>query len=68
MYSKLTIIIGIIFIIVGLIHTANAQQSEINNDINLGIQLSQYQQDFGSGITLTSPWFAQQRIAVRVTD
>lgn len=67
MYSKITtqLIFVIVFVMAGLTGTAGAQQRGINNDINLGIQLSQYQQDFGSGITLTSPWFAQQRIAVR---
>lgn len=67
MDSKITtdLVFIMVFVMVGLTGTAGAQQSEINNDVNLGIQLSQFQQDFGSGITLTSPWFAQQRIAVR---
>lgn len=50
---------------VGLTGKAVAQQSEINNDLSIGAQISQYQEDFGAGITLTSPWVAQQRMAVR---
>lgn len=67
MYSKITtnLIFVIVFVMVGLTGTAGAQQNEINNSVNIGIQLSQYQQDFGAGMTLTSPWFGQQRIAVR---
>lgn len=67
MYSKLTIKLFIVLsvILMGLADQIFAQQSQIKNDFNLGIQLNQYQQDFGTGIALTSPYFANQRIALR---
>lgn len=65
MYTKSAGYMVVVFVMVGLTGTAGAQQSEINNDVNIGIQLSQFQQDFGTSITLTSPWFDQQWIAVR---
>lgn len=53
------------FILFGLTETISAQSSTIHNGTTAGIQLNQYQQDFGMGVHLTSPWFANQKIAVR---
>ena len=41
---------------------------EAQNSTNFGIgfQLNQYQKDFGIGVTLTSPYFANDQIAVRL--
>jgi len=44
---------------------SSEQTTSINNTVNLGFQLNQYQRDFGTGVTLTSPWFANQKIALR---
>lgn len=46
--------------------TANARQTEAENRVQAGLQLSQYQNDFGMGLNLTTPWFANQAIAVRL--
>ncbi|MFH5831959.1 hypothetical protein ACG2F4_04625 [Halalkalibaculum sp. DA3122] len=63
--STTTLFIGIIIIITSINCTISAQQSGINNDFSFGIQVSQYQQDFGIGITVTSPYFANKKIALR---
>lgn len=44
----------------------SGQQNELENKVNIGFQLSQYQDDFGAGINVSSPWFAHERIAVKV--
>lgn len=49
MYTKSAGYMVVVFVMMGLTGTAGAQQSGINNDVNLGIQLSQFPQDFGSG-------------------
>lgn len=68
MYKKLSSILsGVIIIFVsGLTIQSVAQQINIENRYNIGIQLNQYQQDFGMGINLTSPYFANQQIAIRL--
>lgn len=42
-----------------------AQDTPVGNGASAGVQLNEYQQDFGMGAHLTSPWFANQKIAVR---
>jgi hypothetical protein len=44
----------------------NAQESALSKNFGFGFQLGQYQKDFGLGINLTSPYFAGDRIAIRV--
>lgn len=46
--------------------SAMAQETQINKKFSLGLQLNQYQNDFGSGITLTTPYFANRKIALRL--
>lgn len=58
-------IVLIPFLLLGAPEIMSAQTSTIPNGTTAGIQLNQYQQDFGMGIYLTSPWFANQRIAIR---
>jgi hypothetical protein len=43
-----------------------AQESQINTGFGLGYQLVQYQEDFGFGINAVSPYFANNRVGVRV--
>ena len=45
---------------------ANAQEEELNTKFGIGFQIAQYQQDFGLGINLTSPYFAYNKVAFRV--
>jgi len=45
---------------------STAQEKKISSDFGVGIQVSQYQRDFGIGLNMTSPYFANSRIAVRL--
>jgi len=45
---------------------AQDEDRAINNGFGFGMQLSQIQKDFGIGLNLTSPTFANNRIAVRL--
>lgn len=46
----------------------NAQETskELNNGPSFGFQLNQYQKDFGFGLNMTSPFFANKSIAIRL--
>lgn len=44
----------------------NAQTTENANTLSYGFQLGQYQNDFGLGLNLTSPYFAKNTIAFRI--
>lgn len=56
----------LLFFLTCLTSTGISQDLQVNNTLNLGIQLNQYQNDFGSGITLTTPYFANRKIAIRL--
>src|SRR5690625_5459155 len=43
-----------------------AQTSEPRNNMSIGFQINQYQDDFGIGINATSPFFIYQKVAVRL--
>ena len=43
-----------------------AQESQISNRLGLGFQLCQYQNDFGLGLNMTSPYFFYDHMAVRL--
>src|SRR4051812_20168847 len=45
---------------------ANGQEKPINTGAGFGFQINQYQRDFGLGLNLTSPYFARDKIAVRL--
>lgn len=53
----------LILLFLGFTESIKAQKS---NNFSIGMQLSQYQQDFGTGITLSSPWFANENMTVRM--
>jgi len=61
--KRSAIFLLMVFVLIG---TTYAQQKKIHNEFGLGFQLNQYQKDFGLGINLTSPYFAHNRIAVRI--
>lgn len=60
---RILLLLFIVFL--SLTESLFAQSSKISNKTALGIQLNQYQRDFGMGFNLTSPWFANQKIAIR---
>ncbi len=43
-----------------------AQKNSLNSKASLGFQLNQYQNDFGLGVHLTSPFFWNEQVAARV--
>ena len=45
---------------------ATAQDSPISHKFGLGFQIGQWQKDFGYGLQMTSPYFANGRVAVRL--
>ncbi len=59
-------ILSTLLISFGLMMTAQAQEASISNDFGIGFQLSQYQRDFGFGINATSPYFANNALAIRL--
>src|SRR5690606_28650161 len=42
------------------------QPPALQHSAALGLQINQYQQDFGFGLNFTSPYFANERIALRL--
>ena len=44
----------------------NAQENSISTGFSFGFQLNQYQKDFGLGLSVTSPYFIHDRIAIRM--
>lgn len=61
---KKTILIACLSL--GIAFTTNAQEKKLNSGLGFGFQLSQYQRDFGIGLQTTSPYFAGDKIAVRL--
>lgn len=63
--SKLSLIVSVcVFFSVHL----KAQENEHfpNNGFGIGFNINQYQQDFGFGLNLVSPYFASNKIAIRL--
>lgn len=54
-----------IFIALIIITLSTLAEGQISTKTGIGFQLNQYQRDFGIGLTLTSPYFANHKIAVR---
>jgi len=42
------------------------QDTSLDQGVGFGFQLNQYQKDFGAGLNITSPYFANDRVAVRL--
>ncbi len=50
-----------------LLHfSLKAQDDQINSGFGIGYQLVQYQNDFGFGLNVASPYFANNRMGVRL--
>ena len=49
-----------------LLFTANAQEAKLNSGTGFGLQLGQHQRDFGAGLNVTSPYFLNERLALRL--
>lgn len=59
--------VAFICVLIGISMNAGAQEeSKINSNLGLGFHLIQNQQDFGLGLNLTSPFFANNRFAFRM--
>lgn len=56
----------LVLIMVFGINTLKAQEKPIKNTLGIGFQLSQFQRDFGIGLNLTSPYFVNEKIAIRL--
>jgi len=56
----------LVLLLVFCMNTLKAQEMPINRGLGLGFQLSQFQRDFGIGLNFTSPYFANEKIAVRL--
>ncbi len=56
----------LVLIIVFGMNAIKAQEMPINKGLGFGFQLSQFQRDFGVGLNFTSPYFANEKIAVRL--
>ncbi len=54
------------YLLFGIQSAGQAQENPLNKGIGLGFQLNQYQKDFGFGLNLNSPYFAHDRIALRM--
>ncbi len=56
----------IIFLIFSIANITKGQEESISHNFSAGFHLNQYQNDFGMGLNLTSPFFANNSIAVRM--
>ena len=54
-----------LFAFCGILLQAQAQENPLHKGFGFGFQLNQYQNDFGIGLSLTSPHFAHDHIAIR---
>ena len=52
------------FILTGL--SLSAQETEISNSMGIGFHLAQYQNDFGVGVNVVSPYFLKNTLAIRL--
>ena len=63
---KKTSILALAWIIGVFTLNAQTQGKLINNGFGFGFQLDQYEKDFGLGVSVTSPYFADDKIALRL--
>ncbi|MEQ8520339.1 MAG: hypothetical protein RLN79_05410 [Cytophagales bacterium] len=49
-----------------MIGTVSAQESGPANSFSAGLQIANYQKDFGIGLNITSPYFAGDYLAIRL--
>lgn len=60
---RLAFLLFTVFCLMGIV---DAQAEKNSNTLGIGLQLNQYQKDFGLGVNLTSPYFAYNKVAVRL--
>lgn len=53
-------------ILISLSSMSLAQKANVSNRLGLGFQLNQYQEDFGMGLNMTSPYFIHEKVALRL--
>lgn len=56
-----------VFALAILTHPGQAQETDPNTGLGIGFNVSQFQKDFGIGINLTSPYFANSKIAIKAS-
>lgn len=56
----------IVAILIGFVQLSYGQEEELNSKFAVGFQIGQYQQDFGLGLNISSPYFADNRVAFRL--
>jgi len=61
---KKTLILAVITL--SILTGALAQDSNANKSFALGMQIGQYQKDFGMGIHVSSPYFLYKKVTIRV--
>jgi len=54
------------FLVLAIALSAKGQEKQISDKFALGFQICQYQKDFGIGINMTSPYFADGHMAFRL--
>ena len=59
-------ILFILFFIIGSANIIEAQEESISNGFSAGFHLNQYQNDFGMGLNITSPFFMHNYLAIRL--
>ena len=57
---------AVTFIFVFIIHYAKAQESTLKRGMGFGVQVNQYQRDFGIGVNANSPYFIHDKVGVRL--
>lgn len=56
----------LIIVFSGVTMAAIAQDQNLSKKMGFGFQLGQYQRDFNLGVNITSPYFMNERLAIRV--
>lgn len=64
--EKITKGVLLVHLLLICVATVNAQQVNSRNGVGAGLQINQYQQDFGAGLNLTSPYVANDKLAFRL--
>ena len=57
--------IQLLTVFIGLSFFSFSQENTMSNGIGIGYQITQHQDDFGLGLNLTSPYFANEKLAIR---
>lgn len=55
-----------LILVMGFAAAGLAQDVKMHNGFGFGFQLNEYQNDFGMGLQITSPYYVNNRIAIRL--